>query len=335
MAAVSVRDVAALAGVSVGTVSNVLNNPQKVSEETAARVQRAIEMLGFVRNDVARHLRAGHSRTIGLVVLDLSNPFFTSLARGAEEAAERANCALLVGNSDQSNRRENSYLDLFDEQRMRGVLISPAGDVSARLRRLRDRGTPAVLVDRHSGLDDYSSVSVDDVAGGRLAARHLIDQGARRLCFVGGPFEITQVADRHQGAAQAVRETPGISMEVLTMPQLTVLQGRAAGEAIRNRPRSEWPDAIFAANDLLAVGVLQAFVVSGVRVPEDILLMGYDDIDFASSAMVPITSIRQPSALIGETAVELVLEEAREGSPTGRQVVFQPEIVVRGSTAVA
>src|SRR5580698_6415857 len=147
MPVVSVRDVALRAGVSVGTVSNVMNRPEKVSAAAIARVQRAISELGFVRNDAARQLRAGHSRAIGLVVLDVGNPFFTELARGAEDQAAKAGYSLIIGSSDEMVSRETAYLDLFEEQRMQGVLISPIGDITGRLRRLRERGIGAVIVD--------------------------------------------------------------------------------------------------------------------------------------------------------------------------------------------
>jgi LacI family transcriptional regulator len=331
---VSVKDVAARAGVSVGTVSNVMNRPEKVSTAVAERVHAAIDALGFVRNDAARQLRAGHSKSIGLIVLDVRNPFFTDLARGAEDQAALAGLSVILGNSDEKADREASYLDLFEEQRMHGVLISPFGDVTARLRRLHDRGIPAVLVDRTSADASYSSVSVDDVAGGGLAVQHLIDLGRRAIAFVGGPEEIRQVADRLEGARGVVAKHPGVSIEVIRTKALSVIEGREAGNAILAREPSERPDAIFAANDLIAMGVLQALNMQGtLHVPRDIALIGYDDIDFASASVVPMSSIRQPSALIGKTAVEILIEEADDPTLTPRQVVFQPELIVRASTA--
>lgn len=330
---VSVRDVAARASVSVGTVSNVLNRPDKVAPATVERVLAAIQELGFVRNDAARQLRAGRSRSIGLVVLDVRNPFFTDIARGAEDRAARDGMTVLLGNSDENAEREGSYLDLFEEQRVHGVLISPLADDLPRLERLRSRGTPVVLVDRQVGDRSFSSVAVDDVVGGELAVRHLLDTGRRRIAFVGGPHSIRQVADRLEGARRAVAGT-GASLEVIETSALTVLQGRAAGDAVHARPPAERPDAIFAANDLLAMGVLQALMMLGdVRVPDDVALIGYDDIDFASAAVVPLSSIRQPASLIGHTAVDLLLDEAGRGPGfEPRQVVFQPELVVREST---
>jgi LacI family transcriptional regulator len=333
--AVSVREVAAAASVSVGTVSNVLNRPDKVAPATVERVLAAIEQLGFVRNDAARQLRAGRSRSIGLVVLDVRNPFFTEVARGAEDRAAEEGMTILLGNSDENPDRERAYLDLFEEQRVHGVLISPLTDDQPRLRRLRERGTPVVLVDRESEDRSLSSVAVDDVVGGYLAVRQLLDTGRRRIAFVGGPTSIRQVADRLEGARRAVAETEGATLETIDTESLTVLQGRAAGESIRGREASTRPDAVFAANDLLAMGVLQALVMQGaaVRVPEEIALIGYDDIDFAAAAVVPLSSIRQPASLIGYTAVDLLLKEAAAAEGfTPEQVVFQPELVVREST---
>lgn len=333
--ATSVRDVALRASVSVGTVSNVLNRPEKVSPAVVQRVHDAIAELGFVRNDAARQLRAGRSTTIGLVVLDVRNPFFTDIARGAEDAAGDSGSSVILGNSDESRERESAYLDLFEEQRVLGVLISPYGDIAERLGRMRARGIPAVLVDRTSDDQTFSSVSVDDVAGGALAAQHLLDLGRRRLAYVGGPMGIRQVSDRLEGARRAVAATDA-TLEVVETAALTVLEGRAAGSALVARAPGERPDAVFAANDLVAMGVLQALMMQAsagaIAVPEEIALIGYDDIDFASAAVVPLSSIRQPSQEMGRTAVRLLLEEAADPERPAEHVQFQPELVVRAST---
>ena len=328
----SIRDVATQAGVSVGTVSNVLNGSSHVSPRSVEKVRAAIEALGYVRNDAARQLRAGRSTTVGLVVLDVRNPFFTDVARGVEDEAAKHGLSVLLGNSSEDARRESGYLDLFEEQRVHGVLISPFGDVEPRLRQLRERGTPVVLVDRESRDAAVSSVSVDDIAGGRLAVEHLLATGRRRLVFAGGPLEIRQVSDRLAGARAAVADVPGATLDVHPVSALTVLEGRRLGEQLLERAAR--PDAIFAANDLVAVGLLQALVMSGAtRVPDDIALVGFDDIDFASAAVVPLTSIRQPRHEIGATALRILREEAAEPELAPRRIVFQPELVVRASTA--
>ncbi|WP_137845044.1 LacI family DNA-binding transcriptional regulator [Microbacterium sp. 2FI] len=331
---VSIRDVAQRAGVSVGTVSNVLNRPDEVSADSVDRVSRAIEELGYVRNDAARKLRAGISTTVGFVVLDGQNPFYNDVVRGAEDEATRHGIAILYGNTDEDHGREKLYLDLFEEQQVRGLLIAPYGDVTARLQRLRARGIAAVLVDRFSGDGRFSSVSVDSVIGGRLATDHLIESGRRRIAFVGGPFDIRQVNDRLAGArAAAENASARVEVEVVATAAMTVEEGAAAGTRILARPRRDWPDALFAANDLLALGLLQSLVVDGrVQVPDDIAIIGFDDIPFAAAAAVPLSSIRQPSRMIGRTALRIVLEEAADPDSIARQTVFQPELIVRAST---
>ncbi len=328
--AVSVRDVALRAGVSLGTVSNVLNSPAKVAPATAERVLAAIEELGFVRNDAARQLRAGSSRSIGLLVLDVRNPFFTDVARGAEERAQEAGLSVLLADSGELLERESQHLDLFEEQRVRGLLITPVGDVAGRLERLRDRGIPIVLVDRMAGAGGFSSVSVDDVAGGRLAAEHLLAAGRRRLLFVGGPLSLAQVADRLEGARAAVAAVPHARIDVLEIPSLTMTSGVAAARRILGADAR--PDAVFAANDVVALGILQGVGMLGaLNVPDDLAIVGYDDIEFAAAAAVPISSVRQPRELIGRTAVDLLLAEI-EGGHERQRIVFQPEMVAREST---
>jgi len=331
---VSIRDVALRAGVSVGTVSNVLNRPEEVSADSVERVSRAIEELGYIRNDAARKLRAGISTTVGFVVLDGQNPFYNDVVRGAEDEATRHGIAILYGNTDQDLAREKLYLDLFEEQQVRGLLIAPYGDVNARLQRLRARGIAAVLVDRFSGDGRFSSVSVDSVVGGRMAVDHLIEGGRRRIAFVGGPFDIRQVNDRLAGARVAAENAGAhVDLEVVATAAMTVEEGVAAGARILARPRREWPDALFAANDLLALGLLQSLVVDGrMLVPDDIAIIGFDDISFAAAAAVPLSSIRQPSRMIGRTALRIVLEEAADPDSIARQTVFQPELIVRAST---
>jgi LacI family transcriptional regulator len=332
---VSIRDVATQAGVSVGTVSNVLNRPDIVAASTRSRVLAAISELGFVPNDAARQLRRGRGRTLGLVVLDVANPFFTDVAKGVEDTTGAAGMAVIFCNSDGDPAKESAYLDLLEEQRVQGVLITPVDDANERLVRLRERGILVILLDRRSTDPEVCSVSVDDRLGGELAMRHLIEAGHRRIAFVGGPGRLAQVRDRCAGALQALREA-GLGEENLRRfdtPSPTVAAGRDAAARILGLPRSSRATAVFCANDLLALGVLQGLTRQQVRVPEDIALVGYDDIEFAAAAAVPLSSVRQPRQRLGQTAARLVLEESND--PAGhrhQQVVFEPELVVRESS---
>lgn len=334
MRAASIKDVANHAGVAVGTVSNVLNNPDRVAPKTLARVLASISELGFVRNDVARQLRAGQSRTVGLIVLDIGNPFFSSVSRAAEDAAAEGGNAVVLGNSGHDAQRERHYIELFEEHRVQGLLISPVSEISGRLQELAKRGTKVILVDSPATGGTLSSVSVDDVHGGYVATKHLLQTGRRRLAYLAGPQHFHQVTDRLEGARRAVGEVPGSTLEVLQATDLTVLAGRSVGDNLVARERAELPDGLFCANDLLALGVMQALtMLHTLRIPEDMALVGYDDIDFAASAVVPLTSVRQPAALIGRTAIELLTEQLADADAAPRAVVFKPELVIRQSTA--
>jgi LacI family transcriptional regulator len=332
--AVSVRDVAALAGVSLGTVSNVLNRPEAVSAATQAKVQAAMAELGFVRNESARQLRAGRSRTIGYVMLDGSNPFFTDVARGIEEEAEANDLSLYMCNSDNRAERELSYLSRLEQQRVQGILITPSDADAAILDELPRRGTPLVIVDRTREADTHCSVAVDDVLGGELAVDHLVELGHERIAFVGGPTSIGQVRERREGAFKALAKA-GLDPDRLTPVEtngLTVAEGRGAGERLAGLPARSRPTAVFCANDLLALGLLQQCVSMRVRVPEDLAIVGYDDIEFASAAAVPLTSVRQPRRQLGRTAAALLLRETRDDDHRHEKVLFTPELVVRRSS---
>lgn len=331
---VSVVDVAARAGVSLGTVSNVLNRPDRVAPATRDKVMQAIRDLGFVRNEAARQLRAGRSRTIGLVVLDVANPFFTDLAKGVETTAGKSGMSVILCNSNDDQEREQHYLSLLQEQRAFGILITPVGKVPKTIETLRDRGTPVVLVDRGSNRRQCS-VSVNDRYGGELAVAHLISLGHRRIGFVGGPMSINQVSERLAGARAAVQAAglPDDALLVIETPRLDVASGRATGDQIAALPADRRPTAVFCANDLLALGLLQDTTRRQLSVPGDLAIVGYDDIDFAAAAAVPLTSVRQPRVQLGRAAMELLLEEATSADGhQHRQIVFEPELVVRESS---
>lgn len=329
---VGIREVAEHAGVSVGTVSNVLNHRKTVSPANLRKVQASMAELGFVRNDLARQLRMGGGTTIGLVVLNVANPFFADLAHALEAEAEINGNTVILGSSDQDAEREDRYIDLFEEQRVRGMLIAPLNGVTPRLSRLRQRGAPVVLFDSSADPEHFCSVTLDGAAGGYMAARHLIDTGRRRIVFAGGP--LSQVAERLAGASKAARETDGVTLSLIETSDLTVAEGRTVAEQILQQEPQNRPDAIFAANDLLAVGILQSLILAtDLRIPEDVALIGYDDIDFAASTMVPLSTIRQPRDLIARQALRLLEEEADPDSGhVHARHLFRPELIVREST---
>jgi LacI family transcriptional regulator len=331
---VGIKEVARQAGVSVGTVSNVINRPHMVAEETRERVQTAIEELGYVRSESARQLRAGQSRIIALLVLDMANPFFVDVATGAERVARASKLGVMLCNSAQSTSEEADYLALFAEQRVRGVLVTPA-DLSGRnLADFRRHGIPFVFVDRVLSSAEGCSVSVDDVLGGTVAVRHLLAQGHADVAYVSGPMSLQQCRDRKEGALAALAEAGlgGGALRHVEAERLDVAAGRESGA--RLLALSPRPTAVFCANDLLALGVLQALFAAGVRVPEEVALVGYDDIEFAAAAAVPLTSVRQPAVRMGRQAAQLLLEETGEDAERHRhqRIVLEPELVVRESS---
>ncbi|HEY9412006.1 MAG TPA: LacI family DNA-binding transcriptional regulator [Jiangellaceae bacterium] len=329
-----IREVARLAGVSVGTVSNVLNRPEKVSEETLRRVEQVIERLDFVPNRGAADLRTGRSRMIGLVVPDITNPFFAEVARGAVDAASQQGYVVVLCNSDQDIGKQDGYLDVLEEQRVAGVLINPIGKIPSRLGRLRDRGSGVVLVDRTAKVSEYSSVAVDDVRGGQVAVEHLLASGARTVAMVNGPATLRQCADRRRGARKALDKAGRAADDLVevSMETMSIHAGVAAAE--RLLALDIRPDAVFCANDLMAIGVTRRLTEAGLNVPDDVAVAGYDDVELAAEAPIPLTSIGQPKYELGQVAAELLLKEIA-GGPDARheRIVFQPHLTERQSTA--
>jgi LacI family transcriptional regulator len=327
---VSVRDVARAAKVSVGTVSNVLNRPDVVSPSTLSRVQDTIKDLGFVPNGFARQLRSGFSRTLGLVVPDVGNPFFTEVARGVEDAARKRDYAVFLCNSDESLEKEDRYINVLIEQHVRGVLITPADIKADRIDALRARGICVTLLDRELKGENQCSVSVDDVHGGQIAIEYLASLGHKRIAWVSGPAKIPQVADRGAGVAKAAL-VASVDIEHIEVPLMNTVNGE---EAARNLLALEsLPTAVFCANDLLALGVMRELLNQGIQIPEQIAILGYDDIQFAPSAAVPLSSISQPAYQIGVTAADLILSECEsESNHEHQQIKFQPRLVERAST---
>ena len=329
MAAVGMREVALHAGVSIATVSNAINRPAKVRPATVERVQRAMDELGFVRNDAARRLKRGRSSSIGLLVEDFANPFFIDIARAIEASADEVGLSVLLGDSNRSTDRELSYLDVFEQQRVEGLIIAPVSPDL--LERIARHGTPAVLLDRQAGSRAFSSVALDDHAGGRLAIDHLASLGRRRAAFVGGPLTIPQVGDRLAGARAAARAR-GIELIHVATAALTFDEGERVGHELV--ASGTLPDAVFAANDLVALGVVKALHMErGIDVPAQVAVIGYDDISLARHSLLPLASIQQPSAEIGRTALALLLDEMRDPDVERRQILLPPRLVVRDSAA--
>lgn len=330
-AKVQIRDVAREAGVSIGTVSNVLNRPDTVSAANVLKVRLAVEATGFVPNDVARQLKMGDSSTIGMIVLNVANPFFASLAHACETAAEESGLTVVLGSSDHKASREERYLDLFEKQRVSGLLIAPLAGVTPRITRMHRRDQPVVLFDPNVDISSFCSVVLDGGAAGRLATQHLVDRGRKRLAFAGGPRY--QVQDRITGFEEVIADHENVSAVYYETFDQTVEEGRRIGEQLVRMDPTTRPDGIFAANDAIAFGILQtAQNTHALSIPQDISLVGYDDIDYASS--FGLTTIRQPLLALASNALRLLRSEIEVGQAAHKheRLLLRPELIVRTST---
>lgn len=327
----SVSDVAQHAGVSVGTVSNVLNNPGKVAEPTRQRVLSSMRALAFVRNAAARQLRAGETTTVGALLLDIRNPFFTDLARGMEDRLRESAHMLMLADTDDDTDREAGYLRMFEEHGVAGILAVPTTSDLTPYLDMQARGTRVVLVDSPSSAPELSSVAVDDVAGGALAAEHLLSRGHTALTFLNGPHSVRQAAARRAGVDRAVRAAgldPDAVVREVTVPSLDAAGGDAALVAALTRTGSV-PSAIMCVNDLVAVGVQRVLRRSGgAELLTSVDVVGYDDIEIAGELAQPLTSVSQPAYELGRRGAEILLSPHEHAE----HVVFQPRLIVRAST---
>lgn len=330
----NIEDVARLAGVARSTVSNVINRPGIVAEATRKRVTDAMEMLGYVPNESARVLAGGLGRFIGMVVHDASNPFFGRIARAVEDIALERDYVVTLTSTGAEAAREDNALRLLMRQRAQGVLLTTAALRATAVASLRKIGTRVVLLDSPGG-DDECSVSVDDVEGGRLAGRHFLECGYTRIAFAGRPQRTTQHGDRLTGLREALAEDgrrPDLHVQKLTVAGDDVASGRQAAATIAAGDLST-PLAVLCGNDLIAMGLMFGLQELGVRVPDQVAICGYDDIDLAQYLAIPLTTVRQPMDAMGRAAFELLLDEvtSKEHTHLGKQ--FVPELVVRRSTA--
>ena len=333
---VRIRDVAERAGVSVGTVSNTINHPELVRRRTRDAVQRAIRELGFVPNQQARVLTGASSQVIGLIVLDVVSPFFMEAARAVERAAQEAGHVVILCNSDNDPAKEAQLLQMLAAQRVRGVLLTPASaNQTLDQDWIRARRLPMVFLDYQNSPEDCS-VSVDDVAGARLAVQHLLGLGHEHVAFIGGGRGLRQHVERAQGARDAIAHAgldPSTALVEVSEPGLGIQDGLSAAHRLLE---GKLPSGIFCGNDMMAFGVYRGLALAGVRVPDDVALVGYDDIDFAADWIVPLTSVRQPTDQLGYLAAQLLLEHSSgDVEHVHRQVVLQPELIVRSSSGAA
>jgi LacI family transcriptional regulator len=330
-----ISDVARHAGVSVGTVSNVLNHPQKVSAKTIARVRHSIEELGFVRDANARSLAAGGSRSIGMVVIDLGNSIFVDAARGAHSAARKAGLSLLLAGCDDDFDVQSENVDTFNEARVAGLLLAPMRDSTEQIRRLTKRGKPVVLLNYEPETGAGCCVVIDNEQVGYLAARHLIDLGCDKIALVGSGDDLQPVRLRRRGVRRAVSESSdSVRFEEIRTEDLTLASAERAAHAIAGRGPATRPNGIIAVTDVLAAGVINALSERGISVPAEIAVMGCDHNSSAPDASMTVSTISARGVEMGAAAMGLLVDELfdEQGTHVHQRVVLEPELVVRGST---
>jgi LacI family transcriptional regulator len=327
----TIKDVAALAGVSVGSISNYLTSKRAISPQQRERIQTAINELGYIPNSAVRVMRGQRNSAIGFMIPDSSNPFFSEVARGVEDVAIEAGYVVVICNTNGDDDRENHYARTLSEMRVVGAIATPLSASEKNLSQLAASGASIVLLGSGDHPLSFSSVDVDDVEGGFLAASHLVERGHRDIVFFGGPAADPQIHARFEGLRQAyiaARLDPALIRRVDARGASTASRLEGAREVIGLSPRVT---AAVCANDLLAIALEAEILRAGIRIPDQFEIVGYDDIDAAQTATVPLTTIRQPQFEIGKAAATLLLSQAK--NPSDHQhISFSPELVQRDST---
>ena len=335
---VSIRDVARLAGVSPGTASRVLSGSSyPVSDDARRRVEEAAHALNYVTNSVARALVTGRSEIVGAIVHDITDPYFSGVVRGLQDAAVAAGLVVLVGNDDRDAGKLEGYLTMLLSQKPAGVVLiggqlrGPAATlpVALAVQRLREQGVPVVAAGRYEL--DIPHVAVDDVAAAKCAVSHLVELGHRRIAFLGGPLKSTTVQDRHSGYGAALMQVAAPPDERLVVQTPLTLEGGSEGAARLLASGAEFT-AIFAATDEVAFGAISALREHGLRVPADVSVVGFNDVVMSEHSDPPLTTIHVPARDLGLAAWHLLAPDRLQATEGGAE--YLPfELVVRASTA--
>ncbi|HID87460.1 MAG TPA: LacI family transcriptional regulator [Anaerolineae bacterium] len=327
---VTVKDVADLAGVSTATVSRVLNNHPHVAEETRFKVLWAMEQLGYQPSRVARRLRMKSTQILGLIISDIANPFFTSVVRGIEDVAYAHQYSLLLCNSDEDPAKEALYVDVLQAERVAGIIISPADENSTSCEPLLRNGVPIVAMDRRLCQFDVDTVLVDNIKGAHQATSHLIRLGHRRIGLIGGPPHITTGRERREGYEKALVEH-GLEPDQRLIKIGDFKQDSGYQGARELLEMDDPPTAIFAANNLMTLGALNAIHEKGLNIPRDVAIVGFDDMPWALSLNPPLTAVAQPTYELGRTAANLVLQRIAEKDREIVELRLEPTLIIRRS----
>ncbi|MBM4428421.1 MAG: LacI family transcriptional regulator [Chloroflexi bacterium] len=327
----TIREVAKKAGVSPTSVSHVVNNTRFVSEDVRERVQAAMRELNYRPNALARSLRRGETHTLGLILPDSANPFFAEVGHAIESAAFLLGYSVILCNTDNDEVKEYLYTEVLENKQLDGIIFVGAGEDRESISELVKNGLPLVVVDRDMGNLGLDTVTTENYQGGYLATQHLLSLGHQIIGCITGPSNITPSADRVTGYRSALQQA-GFPVEesLLVRGDFHAPSGHSAAlQLLQLTPR---PTAIFVCNDMMAIGALRAASQLGLRVPEDVAIIGFDDIELASYISPSLTTVAQPKLEMGQLAVKLLFERMGDPSLPPRHTVLATTLVVRESS---
>ncbi|MBA7630667.1 Ribose operon repressor [subsurface metagenome] len=326
----TIKDVANLAGVHPSTVSRVINDDSRISEKTKNKVLLIIKKLGYTPNAIARGLKTKRTHTLGMLIPDITNPFFAEIARGVEDAANKNNFNVILCNTDDKLKKERTYLEILRGKRVDGLILGTAHIRDKSILELEKKKFPYILVSRNIEGLDKNCVIVDDVAGGIIVTEYLIKLGHRRIAHITGPLTVRAAINRLEGYKFALEKHQIEYKEELAEEGDFRING--GYQAMKKFLKlSKPPTAIFAANDLLALGAIQAIQKKKYHIPEDFCIIGFDDIRLASFVYPPLTTIRQPMLEMGALAVKMLLKIIEEGEFNQKKEVLVPKLIIRES----
>jgi LacI family transcriptional regulator len=329
---ITIKDIAKRAGVSYATVSRALNNHPEINIETRKKIARIAAEIGYQPNAIARGLVKKETKTIGLLIPDITNPFFPEVARGIEDAANETGYTIFLCNTNWKQEREEHYLNVLRQKQVDGVIIAPASERPEHLKKVIGHGTKNMVFISRANLASVTSVLIDNVRGGRLAVEYLIAKGYHRIAFVGGLTDTSSNQERFQGYKEAL-EAAGLQLNpaYIVGGDFKRESGHQATEALlKLEPR---PDAIFAANDLLALGAIQALREQGLRIPEAMAVIGFDDIEFASLPEIQLTTVTQPKYDMGKLALQTLMSQIKgDERMVARKIMLEPALICRKTT---
>ena len=333
---VTIYDISKLAEVSPMTVSRVINQSGKVSEATRAKVEKAIEELNYIPNASARYLTARKSKILSLIITDINNPFFTKLARGAEDKAKQLGYRLMLCNSDEDIDKESDYINMLISTGVDGVLITPSEDKSKKnLRTLNKYKIPFIMLDRKVEGIASDEIHGDSKEGTRKVLKHLIGSGHEKIAIINGPLDVSTARERQEAYIETL-QAHGLSVreDFIFQSHYKNKNKDEVFSELLALDKDEWPTAIFAANNIIAINTIKELRKRSILVPEDISVVCFDDLDPAFDLDPFLTVVSQPAYQFGYTGVQMLIDRVEKTAPAEfRKVVLPSELIVRRSSA--